>query len=98
MGEPTYGLRNLAQDAVGLLDVLHIDQAHVVGRSMGGGVALIVAIDYAERVASLMLTGSTPGEGADGIPLPGMSASFLAAVPPNQPAALSRRSSTSWSR
>jgi len=80
-GEPTYGLRDLAQDAVGLLDVLHIDKAHVVGRSMGGGVALIVAIDYPERVVTLTLTCTTPGEGAGGVPLPGMSAQFLAAVP-----------------
>jgi pimeloyl-ACP methyl ester carboxylesterase len=33
---PPYGLADMASDAVGLMDALHIDRAHIVGASMGG--------------------------------------------------------------
>lgn len=62
VGEPGYGLRDLAADAVGLLDALGIDRAHVVGRSMSGGVALVVGVDHPERVRSLTLVSTTTGE------------------------------------
>src|SRR3954470_12147256 len=35
-GAPPYSFRDLAADAVGLLDVFSLDRAHLVGRSMGG--------------------------------------------------------------
>jgi pimeloyl-ACP methyl ester carboxylesterase len=44
-GRPPYSLRDLADDAVGLLDALAIPDAHLVGRSMGGGVAMTAALD-----------------------------------------------------
>ncbi|MGI9608045.1 MAG: alpha/beta fold hydrolase [Acidimicrobiales bacterium] len=59
--EPLYGLDDLATDAVAVLDALGVDRAHVVGRSMGGMVAQIVAIVHPERVASLTLISTTPG-------------------------------------
>ncbi|MEV5001516.1 alpha/beta fold hydrolase [Nocardioides sp. LML1-1-1.1] len=62
VGEPGYGLRDLAADAVGLLDALGVDRAHVVGRSMSGGVALVLAVDHPGRVASLTLVSTTTGE------------------------------------
>lgn len=55
-GEPVpmpYTLRDMAADAVGLLDALGIEQAHLVGASMGGAIAQLVAIDYPDRVLSL---------------------------------------------
>ncbi|GAA1528236.1 alpha/beta fold hydrolase [Nocardioides humi] len=61
-GAPGYGLRDLAADAVGLLDALGVDRAHVVGRSMSGGVALVLGIDYPQRVRSLTLVSTTTGE------------------------------------
>jgi pimeloyl-ACP methyl ester carboxylesterase len=55
-GEPPplpYTLRDMARDAVGLLDALGIPQAHLVGVSMGGAIAQYVAIDFPERTLSL---------------------------------------------
>jgi pimeloyl-ACP methyl ester carboxylesterase len=44
-----------AQDAVGLLDHVRVDRAHVVGHSLGGAIALEVAAGHPARVASLVL-------------------------------------------
>jgi pimeloyl-ACP methyl ester carboxylesterase len=56
-----YSLRDLANDAVGLMDALEVQQAHVVGVSMGGAVAQLIAIDFPERVQSLTLLMSDSG-------------------------------------
>lgn len=50
---PPYTLDDMAGDAVGLLDVLTIRKAHIVGISMGGMIAQLIAIHYPERVLSL---------------------------------------------
>src|SRR6266542_1607447 len=42
-GAPTYRFVDLCEDAVGVLDALGVEAAHVVGVSMGGGVAQLVA-------------------------------------------------------
>ena len=47
---PPYTLDDMARDTVGLMDGLGIAQAHVVGASMGGMIAQIVAIEHPERV------------------------------------------------
>src|SRR5215213_9012204 len=44
-GAPPYSLRDLAVDAVAQLDVFGLDDAHLVARSMGGGIAIIAAVD-----------------------------------------------------
>lgn len=75
-GAPPYTLRDLVSDAVGLLDVFGIQRAHLVGRSMGGGIVMLAALDYHDRVASLTLIGTSPG----GPGLPAMSQEFLAYV------------------
>jgi pimeloyl-ACP methyl ester carboxylesterase len=62
-GHPGYSLTDLAKDAVGILDTLGVARAHVVGQSWAGGIALTVAVDHSERVASLtFLSSSTAGE------------------------------------
>lgn len=48
-----YTLDDMAADCVGILDALGIERAHVLGASMGGMVAQLVAIRYPERVLSL---------------------------------------------
>jgi len=60
-----YRLDDLAADAVGVLDELDIDRAHVIGRSMGGMIGQLLALDRGERVRSLTLVGTTPGLGDD---------------------------------
>jgi pimeloyl-ACP methyl ester carboxylesterase len=50
---PPYGLEDLAADAIGLLDALNVARSHVVGVSMGGMVAQIMATDYPRRILSL---------------------------------------------
>ncbi|RFO97514.1 alpha/beta hydrolase [Rhodoferax lacus] len=56
-----YTLFDMAKDAIGLLDALKIRQAHVVGRSMGGMVAQLMASEHAERVLSLVSMMSSTG-------------------------------------
>ncbi|MGH2558263.1 MAG: alpha/beta fold hydrolase [Thermomicrobiales bacterium] len=82
-GAPPYTPRDLAADAVGLLDAFGLGSAHLVGTSMGGGIAQLVALDHPARVASLTLISTTPG----GPDLPPMSdkvgAHFRDAVVPD---------------
>ncbi|GAA1948474.1 alpha/beta hydrolase [Amycolatopsis minnesotensis] len=63
-GHPGYSMTDLAEDAVGVLDALGIERAHVVGRSMGGGMAVIVGVDHPDRVASLTFVSASAGIGA----------------------------------
>ncbi|MGE7689876.1 alpha/beta fold hydrolase [Lysinibacillus sp. NPDC097214] len=59
-----YTLDDMSNDAIGLLDALSIDQAHFVGRSMGGMIAQIAASEYPERVLSLTSIMSSSGNPA----------------------------------
>ncbi len=56
-----YVLRDMADDAAGLLDHLGIDAAHVVGASMGGMIAQSLAIRWPARVRSLVSIMSSTG-------------------------------------
>ena len=47
-----YSLETMAADSIGLLDALEIEQAHLVGASMGGAIAQIIAARYPERTHS----------------------------------------------
>src|SRR5262245_66361921 len=71
-GKPSplpYTLDDMAKDAVGLLDALGIKKAHVVGVSMGGMIAQLVAADHPEH--TLSLTSIMPTSGQPGITFPG---------------------------
>ena len=63
-----YGLRDMAGDALGLLDALGVDQFHVLGASMGGMIAQHLADLAPERVQSLTLIMTSSG--AQGLPAP----------------------------
>ena len=56
-----YTLHDLAADAVGLLDALGIRSAHVLGVSLGGMVAQVMAIEHPSRVESLAIMMSQSG-------------------------------------
>jgi pimeloyl-ACP methyl ester carboxylesterase len=60
--EAPYLLDDMAKDAVGLLDALGIKRAHIVGASMGGMIAQIVAAKYPEHTISLTSIMSTTGK------------------------------------
>jgi pimeloyl-ACP methyl ester carboxylesterase len=60
-GAPGYSGADLVTDAVGVLEAVRVDRAHVVGISMGGGIAQHLALDHADRVATLTLMSTSPG-------------------------------------
>ncbi|MCD6569162.1 MAG: alpha/beta fold hydrolase [Deltaproteobacteria bacterium] len=57
-----YTLRDMADDAVGLLDALEIGSAHVIGASMGGMIGQMMAIHHPERLHTLTSMMSTAGD------------------------------------
>ena len=56
-----YSLTMLAQDVLGLMDHLGLEQAHYVGVSMGGMIGQTLAIEHQSRLLSLTLVNTTPG-------------------------------------
>lgn len=60
--EAPYLLSDMAKDLAGLLDALGIDDAHLVGASMGGTIAQTLAIEQPSRVRSLTSIMSTTGD------------------------------------
>jgi pimeloyl-ACP methyl ester carboxylesterase len=56
-----YRLDDMAADAVGLLDALGVERAHIIGASMGGSIAQIIAAQHPERTRSLVSMMSTSG-------------------------------------
>jgi pimeloyl-ACP methyl ester carboxylesterase len=79
-GAPPYSFGDLVDDAVDLLDHFGLAGAHVVGMSMGGGLAQMMAVDHPDRVESLTLISTAPAApGPDDPDLPGMSEETVAA-------------------
>lgn len=61
---PPYTLEDMAQDVITLMDDLHIEKAHILGGSMGGIIAQYVALNFTDRVLSLICIGTTSGDKA----------------------------------
>lgn len=85
---PPYTVADMALDAVGLLDALGIEAAHVVGVSMGGIIAQSLAIDHPSRVLTMASIMSTTGDTTVGGATPEAEAAALAPVPEGRTAAI----------
>lgn len=85
---PAYTLRQMADDAAGLLDALDIERAHVVGMSMGGMIAQLVAIHHPERVGSLCSIMSNTGNRRHGRPTARVLRALAQRREPNEAAAV----------
>lgn len=72
-----YDLKDMAADVVALLDVLGVMCAHLVGRSMGGMIAQVIAIEWPDRVASMCLISTTTGSPSVGRTDPSIGRSLL---------------------
>ena len=82
--EVPYTLSDMAADAMGVLDHLGIEKAHVIGASMGGMIAQTVAIEHGHRVASLTSVMSVTGDLAYGAPTEAAMSALLAPPSPDR--------------
>jgi pimeloyl-ACP methyl ester carboxylesterase len=80
-----YDLSDMANDAVGLLDALGIEAAHVMGASMGGMIVQTMAIEHPDRCLSVVSVMSTPSVRI-GAPTP-EALQILLSPPPSERAA-----------
>jgi len=94
--EVPYDLRDMAADAVGLLDHLGIAKAHIVGASMGGMIVQTIAIEHPDRVLSMTSIMSTTGEPEYGQAKPEAMTALLT-PPPTDRAAYIETAATNWS-
>ena len=70
-GAPGYTGDDMVADGLAVLDGHGVTRAHVVGFSMGGALAQLLAIAHPERVATLTVISSSPVAGApEGLPGP----------------------------
>jgi 3-oxoadipate enol-lactonase len=79
-----YTARDLAEDAVAVLDAVGDPRSHVIGASLGGMAAQELAIAFPERVDRLVLACTTPG-GADAFPFPAKGLAVFAEAPTLEP-------------
>jgi pimeloyl-ACP methyl ester carboxylesterase len=75
-----YTLHDMAEDTIGLMDVLGIKAAHLVGASMGGMIAQEIAISFPARMRSLTSIMSTTGNPK--VPPPTREAAAMLMAPP----------------
>jgi 3-oxoadipate enol-lactonase len=79
-----YSARELAADAVQVLDEAGVELAHVVGASLGGMIAQELALAAPERVRKLVLCSTTPG-GPDSVPMPQQTVALMGRQPKLDP-------------
>src|SRR5947208_2930075 len=88
--DDAYTLDDMADDAAGLLDALGIPAAHIVGASMGGMIAQLVATRHPDKTLSLCSIMSTTGDTSVGQPTPEAMAALLGPPPQNREEAMER--------
>lgn len=76
-GDASYGLKELCDDLIAVLDDYAVESAHLVGMSLGGLIAQLAAVEHRGRVCSLTLIASEPLGGGE-TDLPGIDGRFLA--------------------
>jgi len=77
----SYSLDDMAADSLGLLDALGIAQAHIVGASLGGAIAQLIAARHPERTLSLTSIMSSSGNPALPLPTPAANLALFAPLP-----------------
>ena len=92
--EVPYTLSDMASDAVGLLDQLGIDKAHVAGASMGGMIVQMLAIEHSERLLSVTSIMSTTGNNTVGQATPEAMGALLQPPPQGKEAVLAQNMTT----
>ncbi len=75
-GESSYTLDDMAADAIAILDAYSVSKAHIIGGSMGGLIAQIIALDYPHRVLSIIPMATAVFGGAENFFTP-QEAAFL---------------------
>jgi len=78
--EVSYNLEDMACDAIGLLDNLDIDKAHIIGFSMGGMITQVIGLDHSERALTLTPIMSSPGIGLEDDTLQGPTNEMVDAI------------------
>ena len=86
-GRPDYSGDDLVADAAHVLDGYGIAKAHVVGVSMGGALVQLLALDFPDRVASIVLISTSPAGPAPDLPPPTDAYRAFAAEAPDDPVA-----------
>jgi pimeloyl-ACP methyl ester carboxylesterase len=79
-----YTIDDMADDAIGLLDALHIDKAHICGMSMGAAIAQTMAIRHPARLLSMTLVYGTTGSSKLPPPKPEALNFFISPPPENR--------------
>lgn len=70
VGKPGYSFEEMSDDAIEILNAYHIEKAVIMGMSMGGMLAQMIAIRHPERVKTLVLHASMYfAEGAEKLPV-----------------------------
>jgi pimeloyl-ACP methyl ester carboxylesterase len=85
-----YTARQLAEDAVAVLDAEGVERADVVGASLGGMAAQELAIGFPDRVSRLVLVCTTPG-GLTSHPMPRQTVELMLSAPTLPPETALRR-------
>lgn len=88
--EVPYTLSDMASDAMGLLDHLGIDKAHVAGASMGGMIVQMLAIEHSARLLSVTSIMSTTGNSSAGQATPEAMGALLQPPPEGREATLAQ--------